>query len=207
MRVLLLWLAACSTGSTEAPAEQPPRLVGGVVEEEDPRDDTREPVEEDTDGGGLAEDTWTYLDAPIGPTALDGVWAGAFELTEVVIATENPKCFGTMTLTIDGRGPRHVIAEFSCTDWNPNISLLPGGLGREYGELFGVGFGTLNPADLSKFRIDVAMAADAMITFIADDIQVKEEAGTLIIDWEYVLGVLGIRTGHKLSATLSKGTP
>ncbi|HMV67405.1 MAG TPA: hypothetical protein PKA64_11190 [Myxococcota bacterium] len=203
MRALLLLLAACSGEPDEAPAAQPPRLVGGEAETSDPRDDTRVPDEEDTDRA-VTEDTWTYLDPAIGRTALDGVWTGTFELTEVVIATENPKCAGVATFTIDGDGPRHVIAQFSCTTWDPNISLLPGGLGRDYGELFGVGFASLTASDLSKFRMDLAMAADAMITFNAEGVLVKDEGGALVIDWEDVVGVLGIRTGHKLSASLTR---
>lgn len=207
MRPLLLLFSACTTGSTEPPPEQPPRLIGGEAEVEDPRDDTREPDVEDSDVPSSGEDTWTYVDVPIGRTAIDGHWTGTFELTEVVIATENPKCAGVVDLTIDGNGPRHVVATFSCARWDPNISLLPGGLGREYGELFGVGFATLDPDDLSKFRLDVAMAADAMITFDAESILVKDADGVFTVDWEYVVGVLGIRTGHKLSASISRATP
>jgi hypothetical protein len=170
--------------------------------------DTREPVVRDTFGTfdtDVTRDTWTPIDAPIGATSLDGDWAGTFDLVEeVALVGDRPACAGTVSFTIDGDAARHVISTWECPLWDPNIDLLPGALDAPYGAVSGVGFGTLDPADLAPFRMNIALIASAMTPLDLHRVTVKQEGETLVIAYDDITGIGPVRQGHKLDAVLSR---
>lgn len=170
--------------------------------------DSREPVARDTFTSFDTDDprdTWTPLDPAIGATPLAGTWVGTFELTEeIAVFNDTPKCEGAAELTIDGDASRHVVATFSCGTWDPNVDLLPGQFDAPYGELTGVGFGTIDPADPLKFRLDMSLVASAMIPVDLDRVLVRQEEEVLVLDWDNFAGVGPLRVGHRVQATFTR---
>lgn len=172
-------------------------------------EDTRE-LGSDTDtgitwrdtGSALPDETDSVLDAPIGPTALDGTWVGTFTYTEVGPIGKDPQCIGDVTLTIDGNGPRHVSGHWLCTHWDPNTSL---GLG--YAKLDGYTFATLDPNDLTRFPLDGAFGARNMQLWEFQRRPMLVVDDTLTLDIDQVTGIGALRAGHKLTASLTRSTP
>ena len=171
--------------------------------------DTRE-VGSDTDtgitwkdtGSAVPHETDSVLDAPIGPTALDGTWTGTFTYTEVGPIGKDPQCIGDVTLTIHGDAPRHVSGEWICTHWDPNTPL---GLG--YAKLNCYTFATLDPTDLTRFPLDGAFGARNMQLWELQRRPMLVVDDTLTLDIDLVTGIGALRAGHKLTATLTRATP
>lgn len=152
---------------------------------------------------GRLDDPGTTLDANIGTTALDGVWAGTFSISETMpFIARDPACIGEVSFVIDGTATRHVQATFTCTNWDPNATLL--GFDVGYGDLFGVGFATLDPANLDRFRMDISLGAPRMLPadFLGGLVRVVDDTLTMHIDT--VVGIGGLSTGHIVDATLTR---
>lgn len=150
----------------------------------------------------LPDETASVLDTPIGPTALDGTWTGTFTYLEVGPIGKDPLCPGEVTMHISGDAPRHVSAQWTCTHWEQNTSI---GLG--YARLDGYTFATLDPADLSRFRLDGAFGARNMQTWEFDSRPMLVDGDTLTLDLDAIVGVGALRSGHKLTASLTREAP
>lgn len=170
--------------------------------------DTREVEPADTGitwqdtGEAAVDETDSVLDAPIGVTALDGTWVGTFSFTEVGPLGKDPVCLGDVTMTIRGDAPRHVSAEWLCTQWDPNTTIGPG-----YAKLTGYTFATLDPADLTRFPLDGAFGARNMTLWEFEKRPMVLDGDALTLTIDQVSGIGALRAGHKLSATLTRETP
>jgi hypothetical protein len=146
------------------------------------------------------------FDSDIGATALDGTWTGSFVFVDVwpdLLVKEDPRCEGTVELVIDGTADRHVMAEMRCDTWDPNFKLgaLPAALAGPYGDLEGIGFATLDPADLTEFRLDVSIVATNMSPFTRK-VRIRAVDDTLVMDFDSV----SVGTGQRVSFTATRAS-
>jgi hypothetical protein len=162
------------------------------------------------DDDGAAEDTFVDrfpVDPDLGPTSLDGTWTGELTYIDVVpLSPRNPKCIGTVELTISGSADRHVVGVVRCETWDPNFSLgsLPASIAGPYGPLDGLLFATLDPTDLTQFRTDTSIVATNMSPFTNRLVFRLSDEGALVLDYDRV--VVGL--GQRISATLTRaGAP
>jgi hypothetical protein len=203
--VVVRWLpfllvVGCSYGAPPA-ADTDTDVVGDDVTGGD--SDTAVPWTGETDLSSFTSDTFPVVDDPIGPTALDGAWAGTFELDEVLpLSNKEPHCAGTVTMTIDGRAPRHVVAEFACPTWDPNLPETL--LYHPYGPVSGIGFATLDPADLSGFVLQAALGATYMATLDANRVKVQVADDHLVGTFDDVKGIGTLKSGRKLTFDLAR---
>ncbi len=190
-RLLWLFVVACGNPSTTPADDADTDTVGDT-------DDTVEDTEIVWDTGdgnepGNGEDTGFnpfVVDPNIGATALDGVWKGTLVYLDVwpdLLVKEDPRCEGTVELVIDGTADRHVIAEFRCTVWDPNFKLggLPAALAGPYGDLEGIAFASLDPNNLTEFRLDTSIVATNMNPFTRR-VKVTSDGTTLTVNFNGV---------------------
>ncbi|MCB9681195.1 MAG: hypothetical protein H6733_06950 [Alphaproteobacteria bacterium] len=159
----------------------------------------------DTDDPVVPAAPFKATDDPIAPTALDGTWRGTFTFVEVALLGRNPRCEGTIVLTVDPTAPRHVVADLACSDWNPN----GGGIAsRPYRDLFGIAYATLDPANLTPLSLDISVGAPNMSTYSAQGIAVEVDGDTMGFTYEDIERIGPIAFGFKLlDVTLTRDTP
>lgn len=208
---LLLLPLACSG----APPDSGPDTDDAPAETDSPAEtdaspsDTFDPPDfgdEDASGDDTFADRFP-VDADIGPTSLDGTWTGEFTYIDLVpLSPRNPKCIGTVELTISGSADRHVVGVMRCETWDPNFSLgsLPASIAGPYGPLDGLLFATLDPADLTQFRTETSIVATNMSPFTNRLVFRLSDEGALVLDYDRV--TVGI--GQRISSTLTRaGAP
>lgn len=201
VHLLIPLVAACSLGTSSTGDD--------TADDDDPSVDTADSVGPqdtsivwDSGEGVFVGDTFELGDDPIDPTSLDGTWTGSFELIEVTPLGTNPKCAGEITLTIDPTAFRHVTARASCDTWDPQSPVGP-----RYGTLTGIGYGTLDPSNLSVFRMDMGWGARNKQLWDALDFRVRDVEGALVVDVDDVFGIGALRAGHRLTWEVNREDP
>jgi hypothetical protein len=153
--------------------------------------------------GDTAADTAAPIEAvtdpPIGTTALDGTWTGSLDFLEVFTPGADPHVTGTVMLVIDGDAERHAVLRASATGWDPQVPL-----GRAYGELTGIGLGTLDPTDLSTFRMDITFGAPNKAVYTKINARVRAIDDTLTMNIDDVVGIGALQVGHVITWTVTR---
>jgi len=189
---MALWmLVACA--SRESPEEV-------TIEAPDAQDIAHDSFREWGDTADPASTpTLSVTDDPIGPTALDGVWLGDLDFTEVFTPGADPHVLGTVTLLISGDAERHVIFRAEARGWDPQVPI-----GRPYGPLTGIGFATLDPADLTSFRLDLTFGAPQKAIYSKNAVRVRLIDDALTMSLDDVVGVGAFQFGHRITWTATR---
>lgn len=201
MRIwLLLLVAGCPSPPDDTPEDTVPDTPE-VLDTSIPVD-TEDVWETGLVDGPLDFDTYVVTDPPIGSTDIDGVYGGSIRIEHYLPITQrDPGCDGGITITIDGDGGRHAVVEIACDGWAPQ----PGGIIGTYGALQGIGYGTLDPNDLTRFTADISLSAPGMTGDSVSDVPLRVDGDTITFDHDGTVGFLGFRTGFVLTGTATKG--